>query len=62
MSFCNIINKMLSDRREKEIIKDINRIKELGLSGEDTLKMACSLINALVKLNKEAQKSVQLKR
>lgn len=40
--------------RSKQAIKlEIDRIKELGLSGEDTFLLACSLINTAYYLNQK---------
>jgi len=40
--------------RSKQAIKlEIDRIKELGLSGEDTFLLACSLINTVYYLNQK---------
>lgn len=37
--------------RKAAIELEIQRIKELGLTGEDTLLIACDLIDALIELN-----------
>jgi hypothetical protein len=42
--------------RSKQAIKlEIDRIKELGLSGEDTFLMACSMINTAYYLNQKIE-------
>ena len=37
--------------RKAAIELEIQRIKELGLTGEDTLLIACDLIDGLIELN-----------
>ena len=40
-------------KRKASIEREISRIHELGLNGEDTLKAMCDLVTALLKLQKE---------
>ncbi len=39
-------------KRKASIEREISRIHELGLNGEDTLKAMCDLVTALLKLQK----------
>ena len=39
-------------KRKASIDKEVSRIHELGLDGEDTLKAMCNLVTALLKLQK----------
>ena len=47
----------VTTRRKKDIELDIKRIQELDLSGEETLKILCQLMDFMSSFQKDSSKS-----